>query len=98
MSEENTTEEFKAIRITLSQEAFDRMEKIMKDAKFRSYSSTIEECIRITSDIMDDIYLLAGERDAPMCNVEDKDLAETMRHTIIRMSRITGRIARLVSK
>ncbi|MGD0451878.1 MAG: hypothetical protein ABSA79_12600 [Candidatus Bathyarchaeia archaeon] len=91
MSEENSADDFKAIRITLSQEAFDRMEIIMKDAKFRSYSATIEECLRTVYDLMQDIYFLTGDRDSPTCHPDTEDWIKTLEKVIIRMYRITGR-------
>lgn len=47
--------EFKPIRITLSDEAFTRLEAMMEKAAFRSYSAAIEECIRAMYDIKGDI-------------------------------------------
>lgn len=92
MSEESQSNDFKSLRITLSQEAFDRMETIMKTAKFRSYSSTVEECLRTTYDIMEDVYLLAGERDAEVIVYPTaQDCLEVLKKIIIRMYRITGR-------
>ena len=44
--------DFKPIRITLSQEAFERLEKIKTNAKFRSHSAAIEEVIRIFYDVL----------------------------------------------
>lgn len=88
MSEEA---EFKSMRITLSEEAFDRLEKIMKDAKFRSYSSTVEESIRAISDIMSDIYNIAGKRDDPRKTVTDNMRRTLFNQIITRMGRFTGR-------
>ena len=88
-------EEFKSIRITLSHEAFDRLEKIMKGAKFRSNSSTIEECIRVLYDIMKDITSVIGKRGDPDVTWTDADAKMVFRMIITRMERITGR--RLVS-
>jgi len=86
------SEEFKPIRITLSEEAFDRMEKIMKGAKFRSYSSTIEECIRAIFDIIDEIHVVGGEKDDSTVHTpSDEYLVDSMIRIIMRMRRFTGR-------
>ena len=83
------SEEFKPIRITLSHEAYAQMEKIMEDAKFRSYSSTIEECIRAINDIISEIHFTSGETgkvSIPISNISDSWDRITM-----RMYRFTGR-------
>ena len=85
------SEEFKPIRITLSEEAFDRMEKIMKGAKFRSYSSTIEECIRVVSDIIGDLQSVIGKKDDPFKPFDETIAAQTFATITIRMDRFTGR-------
>ena len=85
------SEEFKPIRITLSDEAFDRLETIMKDATFRSYSSTIEECIRAVYDITLEIYAVAGTKGDPPIDIPVKDLRDSMMRVIMRMHRFTGR-------
>ncbi|MCW3985296.1 MAG: hypothetical protein NWE91_02665 [Candidatus Bathyarchaeota archaeon] len=84
-------EEFKSIRITLSDEAFERLERIMKDATFRSYSSTIEECVRVVSDLMTEIYHVAGRRDTPDVNVNVNDQCRTFERFVSRMTRFTNR-------
>jgi len=86
------SEEFKPVRITLSEEAFDRMDKIMKDAKFRSYSSTIEECIRAISDIIKEIHIIAGERGAPEVYPSDQECIDSLNRIAMRMHRFTERI------
>jgi len=86
------SEEFKPIRITLSEEAFDRMEKIMKGAKFRSASSTIEECIRVVFDIIGDVYLILGSKGAPITPFDDAQAARAFETIATRMDRFTGRV------
>ena len=86
------SEEFKPIRITLSEEAFDRMEKIMTQANFRSYSSTIEECIRAVADIIREVYIVAGERDAPDVYPTDAECMDSLNRIVMRMNRFTKRI------
>lgn len=93
------SEEFKATRITLSEEARERLEKIMKSASFRSNSAAIEECIRVVWDIMKDIWTVSGESNAP--NKEyTRDQAVLAFETITtRMTRFTGiRVIRRVGK
>lgn len=89
--EHRMSEEFKPIRITLSQEAFDRMEYIMKNAKFRSYSSTIEECIRVVFEIINEIYLVAGSIDDPAVQLQPQDCIDSLGRIIVRMFRFTGK-------
>jgi len=85
------SEEFKPIRVTLSEEAFGHMEEIMRDAKFRSYSSTIEECIRAVYDVINEIYRIGGVPGDPEIQPTAHDYTDSMIHIIIRMSRFTGR-------
>ena len=84
-------DDFKSIRITLSQEAFYRLERIMEDAKFRSNSSTIEECIRVVYDLMREIYVVAGARDAPDVSASELQRSDSWDRIIMRMARFTGR-------
>ena len=53
MSEETP---FKSIKITLSEEAIRKLSGLRKGGSFRSDSATIEECIRTTFDISEDIF------------------------------------------
>jgi len=85
------SEEFKPIRITLSEEAFDRLDRIMKDASFRNHSSAIEECIRAIFDIIDEIQVVAGKRGDPSVEIKEKDLRDSMMRITMRMYRFTGR-------
>lgn len=84
-------EEFKPIRITLSDEAFTRLDTIMKVAAFRSYSSTIEECIRIVYDIIEDIWAVIGKKDDPYTAYTFQEAAFGFETIATRMTRITGR-------
>ena len=87
MSEEA---ELKSLRITLSEEAFDRLEQIMKDAKFRSYSSTVEECVRTIYDVMKDIRLIAGKTGPVGQTVTDQQRYELFTRVVTKMGRFTG--------
>lgn len=53
MSEETP---FKSLKITLSDEALDKLSKLRFTACMRSDSATIEECIRTFYDIVMDFY------------------------------------------
>lgn len=83
--------EFKSLRITLSEEAFDRMEKIMKGAAFRSYSATIEECIRTIHDLMEEIYAMAGRRGTPNTHPTALERSASFDRIVMKMNRFTGR-------
>lgn len=85
------SEEFKPVRITLSQEAFDRMEVIMRGAAFRSYSSTVEECIRVVFDIVKEIESTAGKRRDRTINVPQRVRIDSWNRILMRMTRFTGR-------
>ena len=54
---------FRSIKITLSEEALNRLDAIQKQASFRSYSSSIEECIRVVYDMMNDVFNYLGTED-----------------------------------
>ena len=87
------SEEFKPIRITLSDEAFYRLDKIMNDARFRSYSSTIEECIRAVYDITNEIYAITGKKKGePITSVTlcTEDVGESWIRIMMRMNRFTN--------
>jgi hypothetical protein len=86
-------EEFKPIRITLSEEAFNRLNAIMKAASFRSYSSAIEECIRVVYDTTLDIWEILGKKDAPVKDFTQTDVNHAFFTIAVRMERITGRTA-----
>jgi len=90
------SEEFKAIRITLSEEARDRLAIIIGMAAFRSNSAAIEECIRVVYEIMRDIWVVLGEKDGPYKAFDVADAALTFNTIATRMTRFTGRV--LVTK
>ena len=46
---------FKSIKITLSEDALDMLDALRKVGSFRSYSMTVEECIRSIFDVSQDI-------------------------------------------
>lgn len=85
------SEEFKPIRITLSQEAFDRLNYIMKMASFRSNSSAIEECIRVVYDIILEITPVVGDKDEPFKPFIKDEVFQTFTNIATRLSRFTGR-------
>ena len=86
------SEEFKPIRITLSDEAYEKLDNIMKTAKFRSYSSTIEECIRVVSDILVDVTIVLGTKGKPWTPFDDSEAYEGFVRIANRMRRFTGRV------
>jgi len=53
----NMSEEvpFKSMKITLSEEAVEKLNKLRQGGAFRSDSATIEECIRAINDMIDDL-------------------------------------------
>ena len=83
------SEDFKPIRITLSNEAFAHLDKVMNDAKFRSYSSTIEECIRAINDIISEIHYTSGKKGKVTIPVSD--VTDSWDRILMRMYRFTGR-------
>ena len=85
------SEGFKPIRITLSEEAFDRLEKIIKDASFRSYSSAIEECIRVVYDIILDVSEIAGKKGEPEKEFTPMQAFYKLVTIGTRIERFTGR-------
>lgn len=87
MSEEA---EFKSMRITISDEASARLEGIMKRASFRSYSSTVEECIRVVHDLTSEIYTLTKTPDGQFRKMTHEDKLAGFDRLVIRMQRITG--------
>lgn len=82
---------FKSVKITLSEEALSKLDFIIKDAAFRSYSSGIEECIRVVYDLMQEIYSTIGDRNEPITLATREKQAEAFNRIIMRMARFTGR-------
>lgn len=92
MSQEEPS--FKSLRITLSEEALERLDEIMKEAAFRSYSSTVEECIRVVYEIMRDISTqidLTSKRKEK--EVSDEEMRDMFLRVSTRMARFIGKIA-----
>ena len=96
LREHTMSEEFKPIRITLSQEAFDRLEQITKHAAFRNYSSTIEECIRVVYEIMNDVYEVIGRKGESGKHFSQSEAFHTFIIIGTRMTRFTGRQVKVV--
>jgi len=46
---------FKSMKITLSEEAYEKLNILRQGGAFRSDSATIEECIRAVNDMLDDL-------------------------------------------
>jgi len=49
---------FKSMKITLSEDAIDKLGELVKMGSFRSYSSAVEECIRAVYDVSLDMGIL----------------------------------------
>lgn len=88
MSEETP---FKSLKITLSEEAIDKLAELKQGGAFRSDSATIEESIRVTYAIMEDFLseISRGDKDK---NGQLKPLslelqAEMLRRVLLRVSR-----------
>jgi hypothetical protein len=48
---------FKSMKITLSEEALDKLSELRQGGAFRSDSAAIEECIRVTRGLIRDVQL-----------------------------------------
>lgn len=48
---------FKSIKITLSEDAIEKLAKLRQRGSFRSDSATIEECVRVIYDISSDLFI-----------------------------------------
>ena len=82
---------FKSIKITLSSEALHRLDYITKQASFRSYSSGIEECVRVVYDLIREIYSVAGDTSQSTITLSEENEAEAFKRILMRMARFTGR-------
>ena len=83
---------FKSIKITLSQEALDRLDKIVKEASFRSFSSGVEESIRAFSDVLEEVKTVIGDEDEEDKAATDEQEARAFERIGMRVSRFTGRV------
>jgi metal-responsive CopG/Arc/MetJ family transcriptional regulator len=82
---------FKSLKITLSDEALARLDEIVRKASFRSYSSGVEECIRVVYDVMAETYSVIGELNAPITTPTIEEESRGFQRIVMRMSRFTGR-------
>ena len=89
MSEETP---FRSIKITLSEEALARLDFIVKQASFRSYSSGIEECIRAIYDLTKEVWSVTGQPEEPYVSASKDMESEAFKRITMRMSRFTRRI------
>lgn len=83
---------FKSMKITLSEEAIERLDSITKGASFRSNSSTIEECIRVVYDIIHELYSVVGTPDEEVKPTTRNAESSGFERIAMRMSRFTGRV------
>ena len=91
MSQEEPS--FKSLRITLSEEALRRLDQVMKEAAFRSSSSTVEECIRVVYEIMRDLKAQEEFSRKRGGEFSDEEMRDTFLRLTARMARFTGSIA-----
>jgi hypothetical protein len=82
---------FKSMKITLSEEALARLDKIVKNASFRSYSAGIEECIRGLSDVLVEVGTVIGDSNVAVTATEYEE-ARGFERIAMRLSRFTGKI------
>ena len=82
---------FRSMKITLSEVAVETLDKIVKKASFRSSSSGIEECIRATYDVIEEIESVAGKRGDLQVTMTKENEAEAFIRILARFSRFTGR-------
>lgn len=82
---------FKSLKITLSEEALARLDEIVKKSSFRSYSSGVEECIRVVYDVMAEVHSVIGQPHAPLTTPTIDEEIEGFKRISMRMSRFTGR-------
>lgn len=84
---------FKSLRVTLSEEAFERLDDIMKRGSFRSYSSTVEECVRVVYEIIRDISTQIEETSKREDEgVSDEEMRDMFLRVSTRMARFIGKI------
>ena len=97
MSKEGTP--FRSIKITLSEEAMDRLAKLRVKGSLRSDSATVEECIRIIYDIATDIgseidrVVRGNQKSMPI-----GQQAEALRRTAIRVGRFIPLAVETITK
>lgn len=82
---------FKSLKITLSEEALEKLNDLRIGGSFRSDSATIEECIRVTRDIFEDvltqirIHKIPGKEE--LTPVSESEHTELLRRIITRIGR-----------
>jgi len=82
---------FKSIKITLSSEALARLDYIVKQASFRSYSSGVEECIRAIYDLVQEVEAVVGANEQPITTPTIDEVTRAFERIGMRMTRFTGR-------
>ena len=85
---------FRSIKITLSEEALDKLELLKLTGSFRSYSMTIEETIRGLFDVLKELYIAEyrakGEKPIP-----DELKLEAAKNIAVRLYRFNfGKLKR----
>jgi len=91
---------FRSVKITLSEEALDRLAELRAIGSCRSDSATVEECIRTIYDIVIDVsseMAIAREKKLVLSFAEQ---AELLRRVIVRIARFvrTQEISKVMSR
>ena len=93
---------FRSMKITLSEEAINRLVDLRQRGAFRSDSATIEECIRVIHDISTDLSM---ELDSAIAKKQQPIpftlQAEALKRTIVRIGRfglVTPRMQRAMQE
>ena len=88
MSDEEREEvPFRSMKITLSEEAVDMLDTLRKRGAFRSYSMTIEECIRAIDAVTTDLAALWSIYSPPEKQFPSRVLMEAFRRYSMRLMR-----------
>lgn len=80
---------FKSMKITLSEEALEKLSELRQGGAFRSDSATIEECIRVTRDLITDAQADLGSyvKQHPNQGTPDAICRALVKTLLIRLSR-----------
>lgn len=77
------------MKITLSEEALEKLGELRQGGAFRSDSATIEECIRVVKDLISDFQFEIGSymKNNPGKGIPQELQLELLRRIILRLSR-----------
>ena len=82
-------EPFRKIRLTLSEDAIEKIGTLKSEGYFRSDSMTVEECIRAIYDIVEDLKVSSGASRKKPILIDDQTASEIFGRIAIRLSRFT---------